>query len=194
MKWPNSPNLSTEVIALLNKRLQEFVDADSSPGGGEDGYAVQELILDLYSIYTNCVGAEDEELRQMELIFRGMRWDTEEPSLVHAQKYINRLFADKRDDAYIYLDKALQERHQLARQAVNQTQSIAGLSGAKAKHRKKNEVIAAALIHFDNKKTTYASKKEAAFDLAENFPPVTFKTFYRMLGQNHRWKKRYAGG
>ncbi len=186
MKWPRVLGMPPEVADQLEQRLAAFIEEDISPDGGSDGTAVQNLILDLYSIATSHLGSDTEEVRLMELIFRGLEWDTEDPHLVHAQKYINRLFASRLDDAHAYIDKAHAGRIEADAAAGASAIASAGASGGRKRHRQTTKAKEAALRYYAEHRGEFRSKKEAAITLSELFPPVTMSTYGRLLRERRR--------
>jgi hypothetical protein len=181
MKWPHVPNMPSEVAEQLEQRLATFLDEDASSDGGSDGVAVQELILDLYEIGTSHLDPADEGARLMELILRGLEWDTEEPRYVHAQKYVNRLFDGRLSEAHAYIDKAHASRVDDAVAAGKDAMASAGAQGGRKKNLAAQTAIKAALRYYNEHNAAFESKKDAARNLERLFPPVKHSTYYRIL-------------
>jgi hypothetical protein len=186
--WPDDANLPGAVRDLVEQRINEFLVADNGSDGAQDGHAVQEFILDLYSIINACVDSADEGARHMELILTGMEWDTDEPRLAHIQKYINRLFADRQHDAYVYMDKVLDQRTADAAAAAKRGVAETGSLGGSAKNKATTDAVDRALVHYRANSTLFASKKAAAAYYEQHFPPVKFSTYYRILRNSARYR------
>jgi hypothetical protein len=183
MKWPEDPHVPLEVHEKLDARLAKFVKADPSADGGKNGAAVQELVLDLFAIYITGTGGDEEEVRLCNLIFTGMEWDTDNPRLVHAQKYINRLFSGRLPEAHAYIDTALSLRAEDDAAAGKAAIAKTGAQGGKAKNRGHAIAINQALAYYGKNHAMYKSKKAAAVDLEHRFPPVKFTTYRRLLSK-----------
>ncbi|MEN9833737.1 MAG: hypothetical protein RL753_891 [Bacteroidota bacterium] len=183
MKWPDDPDLPLNVRERLDARLTEFVEADPSPDGGKDGAAVQNLVLDLFAIYIRGTGGDEEEARQCNLIFTGMNWDTDNPRLAHAQKYINRLFSGRLSEAHSYIDTALAQRAEDDAAVGKAAIAAAGAQGGKTKNKAYAIAIEQALAYYMENRARYKNKKAAAADLEHRFPPVKFKTYRRLLSK-----------
>jgi len=181
MKWPDDPNIAPEVKDRLNGRLAQFLAEDGGSDGGKNGDAVRLLCLDLYSIYHGCEEADDEVTKLFDFAYNAAEWDTEEPTLAHIQKYINRLFASRDDVADSYLDRAINERLQEDADAAAATMSQHGSRGGAASQLQNSKAIAAALQHYQQHHAQFRNKKEAARHYEQMFPPVKFSTYYRIL-------------
>lgn len=181
MKWPGDASIEPDVRNKLETRLGQFLTDDPEPDGANNAQAVQDLILDLYDIYTSQARDNDLELRQFLLILGGMEWDTEDPQYVHAQKYINRLFSSRTSEAYTYLDKAIKERAAEDSKVVKDALIQLGVRGGEAKNQNSNAAIARALDYYKHHHAAFKNKKEAARYCEKNFPPVKFSTYYRLL-------------
>jgi hypothetical protein len=181
MKWPNALDMPTAIAEQLEQRMARFIEEDQSEDGGSDGAAVHRLIIDLYSIATANLSSEDADTRIADLISRGLEWDTEDPRLVNAQKYINRLFAGRFSEAHNYIDRARTAKIEDESIAGQAAISKVGAIGGKKAHEAKAATISAALRYYENNRSTFRNKVEAACELAERFPPVAQKTYYRRL-------------
>lgn len=181
MKWPDDPRIEPDVRSKLEARLAQFLADDLGPDGANNAQGVQDLILDLYDIYTSQARDSALELRQFMLILNGMEWDTEEPQYVHSQKYINRLFSSRTSEAYTYLDKAINERAVEDSRVAKDAFAQVGARGGEAKNQNSNSVVAQALDYYKKNHATFKNKKEAARYCERNFPPVKFSTYYRLL-------------
>lgn len=181
MKWPDDPNLPPDIVARLNQRIEEFLDADRSTNGGANAAAVRALVLDLFSIHQSCVGEVNKVSRQSELELQGLYWDTDEPNLAHVQKYINRLFAGQLENATEYIDRAINERASADAALVKDTMVRTGGRGGTAKRTKTSPIIEVAMLYYRENHQQYKTKKDAARHLEGKFPPVAYSTYYRKL-------------
>ena len=181
MKWPNDPPLPPKVLEKINLRIERFLAEDTSSNGASDSLAVENLILDIFSIAGSHSGTNNAGGRQMNLILLGMEWDTDTPRLAHAQKYINRLFSGDPGKAYEYIDKAINERLQEDSSVAKNAMGQAGSLGGTAKNQHTKIVIDKAMEHYEKNKSQFISKKAAAQALEKEFPPVKFSTYYRIL-------------
>ncbi len=170
-----------DVRNRLNARLQQFLQENPSPDGGADGQAVQDLLLDLIEIHSGAVRNAIVEEHQLNVILNGIDWDTEEPSLVHAQKYINRLFSDRHSEAYNYMDKAIAQRD--ADNAIASKNAIRknGAIGGKKKNLEHELAKQKAVAYYRENHLQFKTKKEAARYCEEHFPPIAMSTYYRLF-------------
>lgn len=181
MRWPEDARVTPDIRSKLDARLAKFLTDDPGLDGAADSEAVQDLILDLYAIYTTDAGSNAVELRQFMLILGGIEWDTDEPRHVHSQKYINRLFSNRTDEAYTYLDKAISDREAEDARVAKDAFVQAGASGGEAKNKDSNAAVAKALDYYKKNHAEFKNKKEAAWYCAEHFPPIKYSTYYRLL-------------
>lgn len=72
MKWPEDARFTSDIRSKLDARLAKFLTDDPGLDGAADGEAIQDLILDLYAIYTTDAGSNAVELRQFMLILGGI--------------------------------------------------------------------------------------------------------------------------
>jgi hypothetical protein len=181
MKWPDDSKITPEVQDRLNGRLAQFLAEDGSSDGGKDSAAVRLLCLDLYSIYHGCEETNDEVVKLFDFAFNAAEWDTEEPALAHIQKYINRLFTSRDEEANSYLDRAINERIDEDADVAAATMSQHGSRGGTASQLQNRKAVAAALQHYQQHHAQFRNKKEAAWHYENLFPPVKFSTYYRIL-------------
>jgi len=181
IKWPDDPRLPPEVRERLEERVAHWLSEDTSADGAKNGESAQELILDLYAIYSSGADADSEGLRQLELILTGVDWDTDEPRHAHAQKYINRLFANDPTAAYAYIDKAVNQQESESATRVTEAIALTGALGGKAKHRETTAAKEKALEFYALNHAKFSSKKAAAKYLEQHYPPVKYLTYYRLL-------------
>ena len=181
MNWSEDPSLAAEIVDRLNKRITRYRREDTSLSGAEDQDAVMELIRDLHAIYISHTGTNDMNERFKILTALGEKWDTDEPGLAHAQKYLNRLFAGQSDDAFNYIDKAINEREQEHASVTKAVVAKSGSQGGNAKNRITNEAIKNAMSYYEQHKSEFTTKKAAARHLEKEFPPVKFSTYCRIL-------------
>ena len=134
MKWENLTGLDPTIEALLNDRIQKYLDADPSASGGDDAQAVHALILELYAIYKAALDPIGIHNAQQEIIAKGKQWDTDDPALAQIQKYVNRVLGGQFSSATEYLDKAIQHRSEIQNNAATERVKEMGQSGANAKH------------------------------------------------------------
>jgi hypothetical protein len=181
MKWPQDAKISVDVQERLNERLAKFIAEDGSSDGAKDSAAVRVLCLDLYSIYHGFKGTDDEVANLFDFASNADEWDTDEPKLVHIQKYINRLFAGRDQSVHTYIDSAINEQIAAHAEVAAATMSRNGSLGGRASQLEKVEAIAQAQQHYQLNHAQFKNKKEAARRYEELFPPVKFSTYYRIL-------------
>ena len=176
MSWPDE-NLPPEILAKLNKKIEEFESVTTELKGAEGAFIVQNLCIDLYMIWKS---SEDPRTRE-ELLKKGSSWDTEEPNLAHIQKYINRLMAGKLQDASDYFENALQHTESIVKEGVRQDRTQNAKNNAQKRHGENNQIKKSALDFYKTNKNSYKTKKAAARDLEDRFPPLSFHTYLNAL-------------
>lgn len=181
MNWNNSTGLDAVTEALLNDRLQKYLDSDSSESGGNDAQAVRELIFDLYAIYKSASDPIGVYEAQQEIIAKGKQWDTDDPSLAQIQKYVNRVLDGRLISAADYIEKATQHTSEIQNNAATGRVKEMGKSGGNAKHANNNQVKANAIAYYLQHRSQYPTKKAAAVDLERRFPPLTWTTYQGVL-------------
>ncbi len=181
MNWNNSTGLDAATEALLNNRIQKYLDEDSSASGGDDAQGVHALILELYGIYKSASGPIGIYKAQQEIIAKGKQWDTDDPALAQIQKYVNRVLAGKFNSATGYLEKAIQHKIEVQKIAAADRLKVMGQSGANAKHANNNQVKANAIAYYLQNHDQYSTKKAAAVDLERRFPPLSWTTYLGVL-------------
>lgn len=181
MNWNNSTGLDAATEALLNNRIQKYLDEETSASAGDDAQAVHTLILELYEIYKSVSDPIDIYNAQQEIIAKGKQWDTDDPALAQIQKYVNRVFAGKFNSATDYLEKAIQHKSDVQKKAATERVKEMGQSGANAKHETNNQVKANAIAYYLQNRDQYSTKKAAAVDLERRFPPLSWTTYLGVL-------------
>jgi len=181
MKWPNDESASRSTIEKMNDRIKRFLDEDPSENGGADGAAAKELIIDLHRIWVGDAPLTEQEERRKSLREFGRTWDTDDPRLTHIQKYLNRLLGDEDTRATDYISAVIEQRAKEEEIIGRRTLSESGARGSKKKHEPTNRVKEVALLYYEQHEQEFASKKEAARYLEQNFPPIKFTTYYRFL-------------
>ena len=183
MNWNNSTGLDAATEALLNNRIQKYLDEDYSASAGDDAQAVHTLILELYGIYKCASGPIGIYKAQQEIIAKGKQWDTDDPALAQIQKYVNRILAGKLNSATEYLEKAIQHKSEVEKNAAAGRVKEMGQSGANAKHANNNQVKENAIAYYLQNRDQYSTKKAAAVDLERRFPPLSWTTYLGALKQ-----------
>ena len=181
MNWPKNSGISPEVEVALNSKIQEFLDADSQPNGGENAQEVQGLIIDLYLIYKNATTPIETARLKQEIIAKGASWDTDDPVLAQTQKYVNRVLSGRYGEATEYLSKTLEHNEALRSEGEAIHKHQLGKSGGESKNLKNNQVKAAALNHYKQNSHLYPTKKAAAVALEKQFPPLSWQTYRDLL-------------
>jgi len=193
MKWPENTAISAATRQKLDHRIALFLQAQpSNPDKMQEQLAAQDLCLDLFAIYMEAEGQKEDGFMELQLILSGIDWDTDDPRLAHSQKYINRLFACRLDEAGAYLEALQQHRKEEARAVVTYTAKRNGSAGGEKKNRSKKEAIAKALAYYKANPDKFASKKAAAWYCEKHYEPVKFSTFLRILPGIKTLRKRLA--
>jgi hypothetical protein len=181
MNWDNSTGLDAATEALLNNRIQIYLDEDSSASAGDDAQAAHTLILELYGLYKSASDPICIYKAQQEIIAKGKQWDTDDPAFAQIQKYVNRVLAGKFSSATDYLEKAIQQKTEVQRNAAADRSKEMGQSGANVKHANNNQVKANAIAFYLQNLDRYPTKKAAAVDLERRFPPLSWTTYLGVL-------------
>ena len=185
MKWINDTGLSNEIEQLLNERLQKYLEDDSTEHGGENGQAVQNLILDLYVIYKGSNSPQEKFRLQQEIILKGRDWDTDDPTFAQIQKYVNRVLSGQHNAAADYLSKAIEHEQTTKTASAAKTIQVNGRAGAEKRHAEKNKILEQAKQYYLRNLSQFNSKKQAAIVLSEKFPPIAAGTYTNKL---KNWK------
>jgi hypothetical protein len=186
MNWPSNSGLSLEVEQLLNNRLKHFLDANSEKNDGEEGIEVQRLIVDLYLIYKSAESHLEKARLQQEIIQMGSLWDTDDPVFAQIQKYVNRICKGQYSAATDYLDKAIAYKDNLKVTGAAETIQKNGREGAVKRHDEKNQILEQAKQYYLDNPDQFRSKKQAAIELSEKFPPIKVGTYTNKL---KKWKR-----
>lgn len=181
MRWDNTSGLSPEIEKELNDKIKIWLEENQNNNGGEDSREVQKLIIELHAIYKGAKSNLDKARLQQEIIHLGKHWDTDEPELAQIQKYVNRVMEGQYKSADAYVAKVDQHIHDLKVQGTKEKIKTTGQAGALKRHEETNKVIDLAKQHYLANKRSYRTKKEAARDLANRFPPVKFGTYVNKL-------------
>ena len=99
------------------------------------------------------------------------------------QKYVNRVLAGKLNSATDYLEKAIQHKSEVEKNAAAGRVKEMGQSGANTKHANNNQVKANAIAYYLQNRDQYSTKKAAAVDLERRFPPLSWTTYLGALKQ-----------
>jgi len=181
MNWNNTTGLDAATEALLNNRIQKYLDEDYSASAGDDAQAVHTLILELYGIYKSASDPIGIYKAHQEIIAKGKHWDTDDPALAQIQKYLNRVLAGKFNSATDYFEKSIQHKSEVKKNAATDRVKEMGQSGANSKHAKNNQVKANAIAYYLQNRGQYPTKKAAAVDLERRFPPLSWTTYLGIL-------------
>jgi hypothetical protein len=182
MKLSENTAISAATREKLDQRIALFLHAQPScPDAIQEQIAAQELSLDLFSIFMEAEGKNEEGFLQLQLILKGIDWDTSDPRLAHSQKYINRLFSGRLEEASDYLEKLQQHRAEEAKVVVANAAKRNGSAGGQKKNSAQKEAIRNAIAFCRNNPHMFASKKDAARYCEDHYPPVKFSTYYRVL-------------
>ncbi len=182
MKWPENTAISAATRQKLDHRIALFLNAQpSNPDDIQEQVAAQDLCLDLFAIYKEVEGQNEDGFMELQLILSGIDWDTDDPRLAHSQKYINRLFSCRLDEAGAYLEALEQHRTEEAHGVVADAAKRNGSAGGQKKNKANKEVIENALAYCKANPNQFKSKKEAARYCEKNFRPISYGTFYRRL-------------
>ena len=134
MKWPENTAISAATRQKLDHRIALFLNAQpSNPDDIQEQVAAQDLSLDLFAIYMEADGQDEDGFLELQLIFNGINWDTDNPRLAHSQKYINRLFSCRLDEAGAYLEALKQHRTEEAQAVVADAAKRNGSAGGQKK-------------------------------------------------------------
>jgi hypothetical protein len=182
MKWPENTAISVATRQKLDQRIAQFLQAQpSNPDDTQEQLATQDLCLDLFTIYMEAEGQNGIGFLELQMILKGIEWDTDDPRLTHSQKYINRLFACRLDEAAAYLEELQRHRAEEAAAVMTNAAKRRGSCGGKQKSRLKAEAIQNAMAFCRNNPHMFATKKDAARYCEEHYPPVKFSTYRRVL-------------
>jgi hypothetical protein len=193
MKWPENTAISIATRQKLDHRIALFLNAQpSNPDDIQEQVATQDLCLDLFAIYMEADGQNEDGFLELQLNLNGINWDTDNPRLAHSQKYINRLFACRLDEAVAYLEALKQHRTEEAQAVVADAAKRNGSAGGQRKNMANKEAIDKALAYCEANPHQFKSKKEAARYCEENFKPVKYSTYYRLLSGINVIRKRPA--
>lgn len=193
MKWPENTAISAATRQKLDHRIALFLNAQpSNPDDIQEQVAAQDLCLDLFAIYKEAEGQNEDGFMELQLILSGIDWRADHPRLAHSQNYINRLFSCQLDEAGAYLEALEQLRTEEAQAVVADAAKRNGSAGGQEKNRAKKEAIEKALAYCAANPHQFKSKKEAARYCEENFKPVKYSTYYRLLSGINVIRKRLA--
>lgn len=193
MKWPENTAISAETRQKLDQRIAMFLQVQpSNPDDTEEQIATQDLCLELFAIYMEAEGQNEDGFLELQLILNGIEWDTDDPQLTHSQKYINRLFSCRLDEAGAYLEALQQHRAEDAKAVLANAAKRNGAAGGQKKNSAKKEAIEKALAYCRANPHQFGSKKEAAWYCEANFKPVKYSTYYRLLPGINALRKRLA--
>ena len=182
MKWPENTAISAATRQKLEHRIALFLNSQpSNPDDLQEQVATQGLCLDLFAIYKEAEGQNEDGFMELQLILSGIDWDTADPRLAHSQKYINRLFSCRLDEASAYLEALEQHRTEETHGVVADAAKRNGSAGGQKKNKAHKEAIEKALAYCKANPYKFKTKKEAARYCEENYKPVTYSTFYRLL-------------
>jgi hypothetical protein len=181
MNWPKDSGVSPAVEVALNTKIQEFLDANAQPNGGENGQEVQGLIIDLYLIYKNATTPIEAARLKQEIIAKGSSWDTDDPALDQIQKYLNRIFSGQFNTATEYLDNAITHNEKLKAAGATEIIQKNGRDGAVKRHEETNQILEQAKQYYLENRNQFRSKKQAAIELSEKFPNIAVGTFVNKL-------------
>ena len=176
MNWPDR-NLPPDIQARMNQKIEEFRLAASDLHGAEGALEVKKLSVELYKIWSG----SDATLTEAELLSKGSNWNTDEPELAQIQKYLNRLLSGRLQEAADYFEKSENYKASLIAQGVVESRSRAATDNANKRHASNNSTKTRALNYYAEHKKKYRNKVEAAYDLAERFPPLKYETYYKAL-------------
>ena len=176
MNWPDR-NLPPDIQARMNQKIEEFRLAASDLHGAEGAREVKKLSVELYKIWSD----SDATLTEAELLSKGSNWNTDEPELAQIQKYLNRLLSGRLQEAADYFEKSENYKASLIAQGVVESRSRAATDNANKRHASNNSTKSRALKYYVEHKKNYRNKVEAAYDLAERFPPLKYETYYKAL-------------
>jgi hypothetical protein len=182
MKWPESTTISAATRQKLDHRIALFLNAQpSNPDDTQEQLAAQNLCLDLFTIYIEAEGQNGNGFLELQLILNGIDWDTDDPRLTHSQKYINRLFACRLDEAAAYLEALQLHRAEEAKAVVTSAAKRNGSAGGQKKSSAKKKAIQDAIAFCRNNPYQFKSKKEAARYCEKHYGQATYSTYYRAL-------------
>ena len=181
MKWDNTTNLPPEVENRINARLQSYLDENQTSNGGEDSRNTQKLIIDLYVIYKGALSPLDKARLELEIIQKGTAWETDDPALDQIQKFVNRLMKGHYNSANDYILKAVEHNQNLKSQGAAEKIKATGQAGANKRHEETNIVIEKAKNFYQANIKMFKTKKAAARELTDRFPPVKFGTYLNKL-------------
>ena len=181
MNWPKNSGISPEVEVALNSKLQEFLNANAQPNGGENAQEVQGLIIELYLIYKEAITPIEAVRLKQEIIAKGASWDTDDPALDQIQKYVNRISAGQFNTATEYLDKAITHNENLKTAGAIEIIQKNGRDGAVKRHKETNQILEQAEKYYLENRNQFRSKKQAAIELSEKFPTIAVGTFGNKL-------------
>jgi len=181
MKWDNTSGLSSEVEKQLNDQIQKWLDENPNPEEGVNSQDTRTLIVDLYAIYKGANSPLEKARLQSEIIQKGAGWDTDNPALAQIQKYVNRLMKGQYNAANDYLSEANKHNADTKSKGKQELRKELATKGAIKKHSSTNEIKQKAIQHYQENRDSYPSKKVAAIDLAEKFPPLSKDTYKDLL-------------
>jgi hypothetical protein len=172
MNWDN-PDLPPELLEKCNARIQDFDSKQTELSGVDGAHEAKKLITDLYKI---CRGSDDTSTEE-ELLKKGQNWDPDEPEFAHTQKYVNRLFSDRLQEASDYLEKAIVHKESLISEAASNARSKNAKASADKRHAETNQIKENAIAYYVANKEKFINKKDAARKLEELFPPLSHRTY-----------------
>jgi hypothetical protein len=182
MKWPENTAISPATRQKLEQRIALFLQAQpSNPDDIQEQLDTKDLCLELFAIYKGAEGQSEDGPLKLQLILTGINWDTDNPRLAHSQKYINRLFSCRLDEAGAYLEALKEHRTEEAQAVVTDAAKRNGSAGGQKKSSVNKEAIEKALAYCNANPHQFKSKKDAARYCEANFKPVKYSTFYRVL-------------
>ena len=181
MNWPKNSGVSPAVEVALDSKIQEFLDANAQPNGGENGQEVKGLIIDLYLIYKNATTPIEAARLKQEIIAKGASWDTDDPAIDQIQKYVNRISAGHFNTATEYLDKAITHNENLKAAGATEIIQKNGKDGAVKRHEETNQILEQAKKYYLENRNQFRSKKEAAIELSKKYPTIAVGTFGNKL-------------
>jgi type I site-specific restriction-modification system R (restriction) subunit len=181
MNWLNLRPVSAEVELKLKERIQNFIEENTANDGGNDHLSVKKLIQDLYLIVKLGADSKHSKILIDRISELAASWDSEEPELAHIQKYLNRLFSDRKELASEYIDRSINLKIESDNALSKQTKSDTAKNNAHLKNLETNQVKEAALNYFNKNSHKFKTKKEAARELELMFPPIKYSTYYRSL-------------
>jgi len=181
MNWLNSRPITSEVEAMLNARIQSFIEENTANDAGSDHLSVKKLIDDLFMIVKLETDTKHSKILTERISALAASWDSEEPKLAHIQKYFNRLYSGREQLASDYIDRSINLKIESDNALTKQVKSDTAKNNANLKNLETNLIKEAALNYYYQNFDKFKAKKDAARELELKFPPIKYSTYYKIL-------------